>query len=96
MKQKKEIIQLPITPERIERQRMVDEMLKPDGYRFAVFKQSISGHKMVFVVAHKTQQDAEEQCIKLLADQLTKQDRAAFSVIEIKKSYIFDGSFKEI
>ena len=85
-----------LTPERIERKKMVFEMLKPNGYRYAVFKQSINGHKMVFVVAHETQEQAEEQAIKLLTEQATIKDQAAYSVIEIKKTFVFDGTFKQI
>ena len=92
----KEVKTLPITQERIDRQLMVQEMLKADGFKYAVFKQSMSGRKMSFAVAYKTQKEAEDQAIKLMADQLSKTDKAAFTVVELKKTYIFDNGFKEI
>lgn len=95
-KKVKQIQTLPPTQERLERKLMVEEMLKEDGYRYAVFRHSFSGKKMSFVVAYKTKKEAEDQAVKLLADQLTRSDRTAFSVVKIEKTFIFDNGFKEL
>lgn len=95
-KKVKPIQTLPPTQERLDRKLMVEEILKEDGYRYAVFRHSFSGRKMSFAVAYKTKQEAEDQAVKLLADQLTRSDKTAFSVVKIEKTYLFNNGFKEL
>lgn len=92
----KPVLTLPPSQERIERQLMVEEILKEDGYRYAVFRHSFNGKKMSFAVAYKTKQEAEDQAVKLLADQLSRSEKGAFSVVKIEKTFIFDNGFKEL